>query len=116
LPSFLCHLVTPVIGTETRKIRQWGRWFRPRRRLFQGNGVAGDRHGQRNHRDVEHDGNQVQGGLALKYNPGALLLAGVLSGAHGWYDTTRLMNSGGFNRTAQGDQEIDVLQGRFRAS
>ncbi len=62
------------------------------------------------------DGNQVQGGLSLKYNPGALLLAGVLSGAHGWYDTTRLMNFGGFNRTAQGDQEIDVLQGRFRAS
>lgn len=39
-----------------------------------------------------------------------------MSAAHGWYDTTRLMNFGGFNRTAQGDQEIDVLQGRFRAS
>ena len=31
-------------------------------------------------------GDQVQGGVALKYNPGALLLAGVFSGGHGWYE------------------------------
>ncbi len=61
-------------------------------------------------------GDQVQGGVALKYNPGALLLAGVFSGGHGWYDTTRPMSFGGFAATAQGDQEIDVLQGRLRAS
>lgn len=63
------------------------------------------------------EGGQAQGGVSLKYNPGALLLAGVVSGAHGWYDTMRPMAFGGFNKTAWGrDHEIDVLQGRLHAS
>jgi len=62
------------------------------------------------------DGDQVQGGVALKYNPGALLLAGVLSGGHGWYDTTRPMSFGGFSEVASGDHELDILQGRLHAS
>jgi autotransporter-like protein len=66
--------------------------------------------------NASSDGDQLQGGLALKYNPGALLLAGVLSGAHGWYDTTRPMSFGGFSDTAYGDHELDVLQGRLHAS
>jgi len=66
--------------------------------------------------DATSDGDQVQGGLALKYNPGALLLAGTLSGAHGWYDTTRPMSFGGFSDVASGDHELDILQGRLHAS
>jgi autotransporter-like protein len=62
------------------------------------------------------DGDMVQGGVALKYNPGALLLAGTVSGGRGWYDTTRPMAFGAFAATAQGEQEIDVLSGRLRAA
>jgi uncharacterized protein with beta-barrel porin domain len=62
------------------------------------------------------DSDQVQGGVALKYNPGALLLAGVVSGGRGWYDTTRSMAFGNFAETAQGKHEIDVLAGRLHAS
>jgi uncharacterized protein with beta-barrel porin domain len=65
---------------------------------------------------AESDGDQVQGGVVLKYNPGALLLAGVVSGGRGWYDTTRPMAFGDFSETAKGDYEIDVLAGRLHAS
>jgi uncharacterized protein with beta-barrel porin domain len=65
---------------------------------------------------AKSDGDQVQGGVALKYNPGALLLAGVVSGGRGWYDTTRPMAFGGFAATAEGDYEINVLQGRLHAN
>ena len=66
--------------------------------------------------DAFSDSDQIQGGVALKYNPGALLLAGVLSGAHGWYDTARPMVFGGLAKTAQSEHELDVLQGRLHAS
>ncbi len=62
------------------------------------------------------DGEQAQAGAALKYNPGPLLLAGVLSGGRGWYDTTRPMAFGGFTATAQSDSTIDVLNGGVRAA
>jgi outer membrane autotransporter protein len=65
---------------------------------------------------AESNGDQVQGGIALKYNPGALLLAGVVSGGRGWYDTTRPMDFGSFAATAEGDHQIDVLAGRLHAS
>ncbi len=61
-------------------------------------------------------GDQVQGGVAVKYNPGALLLAGVVSGGRGWYDTTRPMAFDGFAATAAGDHQLDVLAGRLHAS
>jgi len=62
------------------------------------------------------DGDQLQGGVALKYNPGPLLLAGAVSGAHGWYETNRAMSFGGFDATATSDHDLDVLQGRLHAS
>lgn len=62
------------------------------------------------------DGDQLQGGVALKYNPGALLFASAFSGAHGWYDTARPMGFGGFSQTARSDHDLDVLQGRLHAS
>ncbi len=65
---------------------------------------------------AKSDGDMVQGGVALKYNPGALLLAGIVSGGRGWYDTTRPMAFGNFAATADGDYDIDVFQGRLHAS
>lgn len=62
------------------------------------------------------DGDMLQGGVALKYNPGALVLAGVLSGGRGWYDTTRPIAFGNFSATAEGDHTIDILSGRLHAS
>ena len=62
------------------------------------------------------EGELAQGGVAVKYNPGPLLLAGELSGGHGWYDTTRPMAFGGFAATAQGDSEIDIFNGGVRAA
>ena len=65
---------------------------------------------------AESDGDQVQGGVALKYNLSPLLLAGAFTGGRGWYHSTRSMDFGGFTATAEGDYEIDVLAGRFHAS
>ena len=60
--------------------------------------------------------NQLQGGVALKYNPGALLLAAAVNGGYGWYDTTRPMAFGTFNRTAQGKQDINLFAARLLGS
>jgi len=65
---------------------------------------------------AKSDGEMLQGGVALKYNPGALLLAGIVSGGRGWYDTTRPMAFGNFAATANGHYDIDVFQGRLHAS
>lgn len=56
----------------------------------------------------------AQAGVALKYNSGPLLLAGVVSGGRGWYDTTRPVAFTGFSGTAAGDTTIDVLNGGLR--
>ncbi len=60
------------------------------------------------------DGQLVQGGIALKYNSGPLLLAGVLSGGRGWYDTTRPIAFTGFTANAQSSSEVDILNGGVR--
>jgi len=62
------------------------------------------------------DGEQVQGGVALKYNSGPLLLAGVVNGGRGWYDNTRPMSFGGFAGTATSDSTIDVVNAGLRAA
>ena len=62
------------------------------------------------------DSNQIQGGFALKYNPGALLLAAVVNGGYGWYDTTRPMAFGSFAGTAQGDQNVSLFAARLYGS
>ncbi len=64
---------------------------------------------------AESDGNQVQGGVVLKYNPGALLVAGMLSGGRGWYDTTRNIAFADFSETAQSSHDVDILSGRLHA-
>jgi len=60
------------------------------------------------------DGQTGQAGVALKYNPGPFLLAGVVSGGRAWYDTTRPMAFDGFAAEPQSNSEIDILNGGAR--
>ena len=60
------------------------------------------------------EGQAGQGGVALKYNPGPFLLAGLVSGGRSWYDTKRPMAFGNFAATALGDARIDTLNGSVR--
>ena len=46
--------------------------------------------------NASSDADRVHGGAVLKYNPGALLLAGAVSGGWGWYDTERPIAFPGF--------------------
>ena len=66
--------------------------------------------------NAQSDGSVVQGGVALKYNPGPLLLAGALSGGGGWYDTTRPMAFGGFTGTVESDSRMGFVNGGLRAA
>ncbi len=66
--------------------------------------------------NASSDGQTAQGGVALKYNPGAFLLAGVVSGGRAWYDTTRPVAFTGFAGTAQSDSHIDIWNGGVRAA
>jgi uncharacterized protein with beta-barrel porin domain len=66
--------------------------------------------------NAESEGSLAQAGLSVKYNPGPLLLAGVISGGGAWYDTTRPMAFGGFTGVAEGDQDIGIVSGSLRAA
>src|SRR5690606_17638796 len=62
------------------------------------------------------DGEMAQGGVALKYNPGPLLLAGVVNAGHGWYETNRWMSFGGFTGATQASSDIGLVNGGLRAA
>ena len=62
------------------------------------------------------DGQTAQGGVALKYNPGPFLLAGVFNGGRAWFDTTRPVSFTGFSGTASSNSNIDILNGGVRAA
>jgi len=64
---------------------------------------------------VSSDADRIHGGAVLKYNPGALLLAGAVSGGFGWYDTERPIAFPGFMALAQSEHEVGYLNGRLRA-
>ncbi len=66
--------------------------------------------------NAQSDGSMAQAGVALKYNPGALLLAAALSGGGAWYDTTRPMDFGGFSSTADSNQRLGIFTGSLRAA
>ena len=55
-----------------------------------------------------------QAGVALKYNDGPLLLAAVVTGGRGWYETKRVQSFSGFTGLAESDTTIDVLNGGAR--
>jgi uncharacterized protein with beta-barrel porin domain len=60
---------------------------------------------------AKSDGQLAEAGVALKYNPGPLLLAGTASYGHGWDDTRRPIAITG---TAKGSSETDVLSAAMR--
>lgn len=60
------------------------------------------------------DGTQVHAGVALKYNPGPLLLAATASYSHGWYDSRRPVSIGAVTGTAAGDPQIDAYTAGLR--
>ena len=62
------------------------------------------------------DGQMAQGGVALKYNPGPFLLAGVFSGGRAWYGTTRPVGFTGLAGTAHSDSHINIWNGGVRAA
>jgi len=66
--------------------------------------------------NAQSDGSMAQVGIALKYNPGPLLLAGSISGGGAWYDTTRPMNFGGFSSVADSSQDLGIVAGALRAA
>jgi uncharacterized protein with beta-barrel porin domain len=66
--------------------------------------------------NAKAEGDRFSGGMALKYNPGALLLAGGVSGTLGNYDTKRPIAIPGFSALSKGDDDIDTVDGRFRAA
>ena len=66
--------------------------------------------------NAQSQGSLGQGGVALKYNPGPLLIAGTLSGGGGQYDTKRPMSFGGFTGLAEGDQSLGFFNGGMRVA
>ena len=62
------------------------------------------------------DSDRLNGGVALKYNPGPLLLTAAVSGGQGWYDTDRPIAFPGFSVLAQADHDVSYIDGRFRAA
>lgn len=62
------------------------------------------------------EGSLGQAGVAIKYNPGPLLLAGAVTGGGAQYDTRRTMAFGGFNGTAEGTQDLGMFSAGVRAA
>lgn len=62
------------------------------------------------------EGELAQGGIALKYNPGPFLLAGVVNAGHSWNDTKRPVSFGGFSGVPQSSPGIDIVNGSVRAA
>jgi uncharacterized protein with beta-barrel porin domain len=66
--------------------------------------------------NAEADGDRLNGGVTLKYNPGPLLLAAAVSGGWGWYDTKRPIDFDGFSAVSSANNDIGVVDGRLRAA
>jgi uncharacterized protein with beta-barrel porin domain len=62
------------------------------------------------------DSDRLNGGVALKYNPGALLLTAAVAGGQGWYDTDRRIAFPGFSALAHANHDVSYVNGRFRAA
>jgi uncharacterized protein with beta-barrel porin domain len=65
--------------------------------------------------NAKSEADRFSGGAVVKYNPGALLLAAGVSGTLGDYDTDRRIAFPGFSAKASGDNDINAVDGRFRA-
>ena len=65
---------------------------------------------------ADADTDRVYGGVTLKHTSGPWLLAAAIYGGKGWSDTTRYVNFGGLAMQADGEQDIEHLNGRVRAA
>jgi uncharacterized protein with beta-barrel porin domain len=65
---------------------------------------------------AESEGELAQAGIALKYNSGPLLLAGTVGGGGSWNETRRPMAFAGFSGVAEGDYDLGIISGGFRAA
>jgi outer membrane autotransporter protein len=65
--------------------------------------------------NAKSEADRFSGGAVVKYNPGALLLAAGVSGTLGDYDTDRRIAFPGFATHASGNNDINAVDGRFRA-
>jgi uncharacterized protein with beta-barrel porin domain len=63
---------------------------------------------------AQSDGELAQGGIALKYNIGSVIVAGTVTVGRGWYDTTRPIDFGGFTGLAQSSSGIDIVNAGTR--
>jgi uncharacterized protein with beta-barrel porin domain len=63
---------------------------------------------------AQSEGELAQGGVALKYNTGSVVVAGTVTAGHGWYDTKRPIAFGGFSGLAESTPGIDVVNGGMR--
>jgi len=61
-------------------------------------------------------GDRVQGGIALKYTSGPMLLAASISAGLGWNDTTRPMAFGGFGALATSSHDVSYAGSKLRAA
>jgi uncharacterized protein with beta-barrel porin domain len=66
--------------------------------------------------NAKSDGDRFDGGVVVKYNPGALLLAAGISGGFGTYDFDRPINFPGFSALAKGNSDIGMIDARLRAA
>lgn len=62
------------------------------------------------------DGDRVNVGAVLKYNPGPLLLAAGVTAGWGSYDTTRVLSFGGLNAVATSSSDVDYVSGQLHAA
>ncbi len=64
----------------------------------------------------DSEADTLHGGAVLKYLFGDALLAAAVSGGHGWYDSSRNFDFGGFSAQATASHGISHLTGRLRGA
>jgi hypothetical protein len=62
------------------------------------------------------EGDRINVGGVLKYNPGQWQLAASASASWSSFDTSRILSFGGFHAAARSSNEIDYLSGRLHAA
>jgi outer membrane autotransporter protein len=68
------------------------------------------------HIGAKSNGQQGQGGIILKRQFGATMLAADISGGFGWYDSKRYLNLLAANTRAKSDQKLHFAAGHLRLS
>jgi uncharacterized protein with beta-barrel porin domain len=66
--------------------------------------------------EAKSEGDRFNGGMVVKYNPGALLIAASVSGGIGSYDIERPISFPGFHAVSRGDDDVATFDARLRAA